>query len=324
MSRRKFFVAALVAVLSVLALGPSIARASHGPECPQPAVFTPADPLVLTPFSTVTSPIGIGHHAKFHKLIVSGNYPTGLPNAFFQVGESGAFAPYSPAFGFVEEIKLDVVEASTGGFKIGQTYSGTGVPGEVAKISADGTTVTRPWSLLPLETGLLRGGLFHDRYNVVDGDLIVVTTNGGVWRVNSAGVPTKIAQLTRLEGVTTVPDNAPKYGPFAGKIVAGAEPLDGVYTIDPATGEVDFCDLNIVPENIDVIREEDFYGVNFPIQILFAGKEQFQKHGLLVLQESPGATFEVRWNNHTDMIEVTPRGTVSQWEMGTFAQNLED
>ena len=48
--------------------------------------------------------------------------------------------------------------------------------------------------------------------------MLVVTTDGNAWRVSSAGVATRLASLgTHLEGLTTVPNNSAKYGPWAGR-----------------------------------------------------------------------------------------------------------
>ena len=87
----------------------------------------------------------------------------------------------------------------------------------------------------------MRGGVHVDRTGVFNGDLIAVTTVGNVWRINSDGEPTFLAhaqaptggpvgpEFASLEGVTTVPDIPEKYGPWAGKIVAGAEDLNGFF-----------------------------------------------------------------------------------------------
>ena len=66
-------------------------------------------------------------------------------------------------------------------------FTGTGQPGQIARISPDGSTIDNPWITLPGETGLMRGQLQFDRTGVFDGDLIVTTTAGHLWRVTSAG-----------------------------------------------------------------------------------------------------------------------------------------
>ena len=88
-----------------------------------------------------------------------------------------------------------------------------------------------------------------DRSFVFGGDLIVVTGNGepgaggNVWRVTAAGVAIKIATITdpvtgapvHLEGVITLP-NDPRYGPWAGTIIAGDENFNTDLTKWDGTG----------------------------------------------------------------------------------------
>ena len=66
-------------------------------------------------------------------------------------------------------------------------------------IGSAGSSINLALAILPVlafaphETQVvLRGGLFQDRYCAFGGDLIVVTDAGGVWRVTSAGVPTRL------------------------------------------------------------------------------------------------------------------------------------
>ena len=116
--------------------------------------------------------------------------------------------------------------SSSRGFTVGEFFTGTGQGGVIARISPDGLTVQNPWAILQAEEkeyGILRGGLFQDRYGVFGGNLIVAAQTGGVWCVDSGGNATKIADLGKpyVEGVTTVPNDPTKYGPWAGKIVVG-------------------------------------------------------------------------------------------------------
>jgi hypothetical protein len=169
---------------------------------------------------------------------MSVNYPTGQPSNFELVAADGGRTPFSAISGLTDELKLATVRSGPcqGGFATGELFTGNGRPGEVVRVSPDGSTSQDPWATLA-DSGLLRGGLFQDRYCVAGGDLIVVTTAGGVWRIKSDGTPSKLAGLnTHLEGVTTVPDDPARYGPWAGKILTGAENQGLFYTVDPATG----------------------------------------------------------------------------------------
>lgn len=288
------------------------------------ASAAPPTPVVLTPITTVfNNPIGIDYHQPSGKVVVSVNYFSGLPYNFELIAFDGTHSQFSAVSGLSDEVKIASVRASScqGGFLPGELFTGTGASGVIARISPTGATIQNPWVTLPGEFGLMRGSLFQDRYCAANGDLVVVTTAGNVWRVTSAGVPTFLVALaTHLEGVTTVPNNPAKYGPWAGKILAGAENQGRIYAIDPVTGIASFYTLGINPEDFDIVpANENFFGVNYPIAIQGASASQWaDKVGdMIVTQEFPGTIFDVRWNGTT--FEVTPLATVSQWEHVTFA-----
>jgi PKD repeat protein len=197
--------------------------------------------LTLTPISTGTAAaIGVDYHEPTNRVLLSVNFSTGLPHNFDLVAPDGTRTQFSSVSGLSNEVYITSVRTSPceGGFAIGETFTGTGRAGEIARISADGSSAIIPWVTLPGEPGLLRGGLFQDRYCAFGGDLIVVTDVGGVWRVTSAGVPTRLVAAGGgtvagfLEGVTTVPNDPARYGPWAGKILAGNENNGCVYSID--------------------------------------------------------------------------------------------
>src|SRR5262245_25212729 len=148
-------------------------------------------------------------------------------------------------------------------------FTGTGQPGQIARISPDGSTIDNPWITLPGDGGLMRGQLQFDRTGIFGGDLIVTTTAGHLWRGNAAREPTFITNLVGpdLEGLTVVPDDPLKYGPWSGKILVGDENIDAVYAIDTA-GNVETFHLGVRPENIMVVPAgENFFGVDY-----FGGK----------------------------------------------------
>ena len=172
------------------------------------------------------------------------------------------------------EIKLTTVKLSTNGWTVGDMYFGTGQPGTIGKISADGSTVLTNWATLTNassqigETNFLGGSLYIDQTGVFGGDMIVVTggssnspeDGGTVWRVTSATNATRIAQIDnptgsgrKLEGVLTLPNDVAKYGPWAGKMVIGGESSGLVYTVD-TNGVVTPYNLGLaVPEDVRLI-----------------------------------------------------------------------
>jgi uncharacterized repeat protein (TIGR01451 family) len=290
--------------------------------------------LTLTPITTpFNTPIGIDYHEPTNNVVISANYPSGVPYNFELVDRDGNREPFSDVGGFTDEVKIGTIRSGpfAGGFAPGELFTGTGVPGVIARISADGTTVQDPWVTLPGETGLLRGSFFQDRYGTFvndhdfdfvadEGDLIAVTTVGNVWRVSSNGTPTLLASLgTHLEGVTTVPNDS-RYGPWAGTILAGAEGQGRIYSIAP-DGTTAFFELGIIPEDIDIVPAgENFFGVNYGSgQILGAPASEFagmQGH-VLFTQEFPGLLWDAVWDGNQFKVGVV--STQPQWEHVTFA-----
>jgi RHS repeat-associated protein len=274
------------------------------------------------------SPIGIDYHPPTGKVIMSVNYNSGgQPFNFETVAADGTHSAFSNIRGLTDELKLATVRddnngggTSIGGFRVGEMFTGSGVPGVIVRVSPDGSTVQNPWVTLPGESGLMRGSLYVDRTGIYGGDLIVVTTSGGVWRVSSAGQPTKLAQIpTHLEGLSTIPDVPERYGPWAGKILVGAENERRFYAVD-AQGHTDSYDIGISPEDIDIIpARENFFGVAFGNGALMgapASTFSGMVGDLLVTQEF-GTLFRVHWNGTE--FEKTALASVAQWEHVTFA-----
>lgn len=291
-----------------------------------------APPIKLTAIATgLNKPVGIDYHEPTGKVIVSVNYSSGIPHNFELVDQSGAHPPFSTASGFSEEVKIASVWSSPhqGGFTVGEFFTGTGHGGVIARISADGLTVENPWVSLPKEYGIFRGGLFQDRYGVFEGDLIAVTNTGGVWRVKSDKTPTKIVDLGKLhvEGVTTVPNDPTKYGPWAGKIVVGwgnvfiaIKDKDNVEEFD--LGITNIEDIKIIPAGAHFFGVEPVPKIDNSGTIWGASPAQFagMEGDFLVSQEySPPGLWHVRWDNASGSFQTEMVATNdSSWEQITF------
>ena len=221
------------------------------------------------PFTAITtafnSPIGIDFHEHTGTVVITVNYPSGNPLAFERVETDGSHVPFSPVSGLSNEVKIATARTGASGFAVGEMFVGNGVDGQIVRISPDGTSVQNPWVDFPgAANGLARGSLYVDRTGVWGHDLIVATTAGEVWRVDAAGTTTPIADVgVHLEGLMTVPDAPIRYGPLAGKIIAGAEGEGLMYTFDTA-GNIETYSLGVAIEDIDFIEPyENFFGVNY-------------------------------------------------------------
>jgi hypothetical protein len=245
-------------------------------------------------------PIGLAYQASSGKMILSANYPTGAPHALEVVDAQGVHAPFSTLANLTDEVKLASPRTAAGGFTVGEVFMGSGQPGVIVRVSADGQTIDNPWVALPGETGLIRGSLHFDTTGVFDNKLVVVTTTGGVWLVGSDRAATRLANLkVHLEGVVTIPSIASKYGPWAGKILIGAE-QEGLFWSVDAKGNTESYNLGLAPEDIEVIPEnENLYLIGFGDKKLYAATpENFigRTGDILACEEETGKLFHIMWN----------------------------
>lgn len=227
----------------------------------------PVPNITLIPISTpFNSPVGIDYHVPSNSVVMSVNYSSGSPINFELVHQNGNHNQFSSVSGLTEEVKIATVRLNNvGGFLPGELYVGNGNDGEIVRVEASGFPVHNPWVSLPgSNNGLMRGSIYIDDTGDFGGDLIAVTTNGEVWRITSAGVATMLADVNvHLEGLITVPNAPARYGPLAGKIIAGAEGQGLLYAFD-ASGAYTTYSLGVNVEDIDLIRQnENFFGVNF-------------------------------------------------------------
>lgn len=285
---------------------------------------------ISTPFN---NPIGIDHfEGTPDKVVISVNYASGLPRNFELVAADGTRTGFSTLSGFTDEVKIATArDDGVNSFTPGTMFTGNGIDGQIAKINPDGSFVN-PWVDLPgTGNGLMRGSLYVDRTGVFAGDLIVVTTSGEVWRINSAGTPTKLADVNvHLEGVATIP-NDPQFGGLAGKIITGAEGQGRVYAID-TSGNVQFWAIPFNIEDIDLIPEnENFFGVNFGTGRLLgvpAASFDSVEGQILLTQEfggGPTGLALLKWDTTANAPTVDFIGRLpgsfaqGQWEHVTFS-----
>ena len=285
------------------------------------------DLLALTvPFN---NPIGIDYHEPSDSVVVSANYSSGTPHNFETLSESGSSTVFSSASGFSNEVKIASVRSGgIGGFTVGDLFTGNGIDGQIVRITDNGSTVVNPWVDLPGQgNGLIRGSLIIDNAGQFDGDLIVATTGGEIWRVSSDGAPSLLADVDQhLEGVAVVPDNLTRYGELAGKVVAGAERQRQLIAVS-SDGEVTRYDVDVAIEDIEIVPgNANFFGVDFGAKkIVGARAEEFNAGDILFVQESGAGSKLFTAQIQGDQVLTTPlilsesSHQVAQWKHVTFA-----
>lgn len=295
----------------------------------------PPPTLTLVGISTAfNTPIGIDFHEPTKSLVLSVNYGTGgVPQNFERILLDGTHAAFSTYTGLTDEVKIATARSGNpGNIPVGTLFTGNGLDGEIVRISADGSTIENPWVSLPgTGNGLMRGSLYVDRTGIFNGDLIVATTTGEVWRVTPAGVPTPIVSLgVHLEGLIVVPNVPVRYGPLAGKIIAGAEEQGLLWAIDTA-GHAQSYMLGVTVEDIDLVTPgENFFGVNYGTSRLLGATAKNVEPmigDILLAQETVAAgtsgLFRLQWTGTALEAVAVPldpaSAAVGQWEHVTFA-----
>lgn len=288
-------------------------------------------PITLTAISTpFSSPIGIDFHEPTKSVVLSANYPSGLPSNIERIDKDGMHFAFSSLSGYTDEVKIATVRSGNmGGFTTGQLFIGNGIDSQLVRVSPDGSVVENPWLVLPGTNGLFRGSMYVDPTGIYGGDLIAVTTGGGVWRITSAAVATQIANLgVHLEGLIIVPNFPARYGKLAGKILAGAEDQGLLHIID-ANGLVESIDVGVKVEDIDLVMpNENFFGVNFGTSRLLGAAAADFEHivgDIILTQETHTATglYRLLWDGTSIVAQEIPLSPTSaipgQWEHVTFA-----
>ena len=178
-------------------------------------------------------------------------------------------------------------------------------------------------------TGGVRGIAF-DPYGVYGYDMLVTTDAGSVYRVNSGGTPTLLANLGYdTEGLDFTPQ---AFGPYAtGTLVVASEGSGRLTAIDSAgttadlgvsiPGAVEM--LSFVPLSLGISGSslEGFYAANYPTNVVHAGATEFTPYlgDAIVTAETTHRVYQVHWNPLTLSFDVTDLGAFpGQPEDGIF------
>ena len=263
-------------------------------------------------------------------LIVSANYQQAGVDDFVQLGLAGTntfITNWSGIQNLFDEIKLTTVKTTANGFTNGEMFFGTGTNGHIGRLSANGAVSNLAWAVVTTNSAgtnsLFRGSFYVDQTGIFGGDLIAVTggtdTQGGeVWRVSSSNA-TLVANITgdstfrHLEGVITLTNDVQKWGPWAGRILTGAESkIPPLIHAVATNGLVTSFALGIEPEDFDVISTNDLYCTAFvDHKILKVSRNLLTNYigDLLITQEGLppnqcSRLFIVRWNSSNSAFEM--------------------
>ena len=225
-----------------------------------------------------------------------------------------------------------------GGFAAGTVYAGGG--SDVYKYAATGGAPTLFASGL---VGDLRGLLF-DPGSSFGGNLLAATTAGNIYRIDSSGTPTLLANTGEdTEGMDIIPVGATGWGAYGGYLVTASEGSGAMRLISP-TGTIiatginipSFETINFIPEDIGLSGNplEGYYAANYPVNIQKADAAQFKNQNLgghLLGTSEDGSNarvWDVTYNSGTNSFSVAQySGNLpNQAEDGIFvtAQRIND
>ncbi len=257
----------------------------EGPDMPNPSTFV-----------TVNQPIGI---AATQDGLLYTQYCVAHPGepTIFKVTDTGTpsvFAPTFPSAAGCVEKYLDV-NPGLGPWanKVRYVYVTQG--SEVFEITPDGSTVTL-FATIP--SGVTtHTGITFDRVGTFNNDMILTDITGNVFRVDSAGAVTQVANVNAsIENPAVVPA---ALGPHGGEVWVAAESAGTVYSVS-ASGTVSVIASGISgAENVTVIPAAPtqlgssggaYFAADFPVRIIKFPASDFTGLGgnVLVGQESPG------------------------------------
>ena len=296
------------------------------------ATITISDPpeklFVPVTFFDTGPPIGIDYYSPSNWLVVS--FGDSSIFGFVRIDTNGFKTNWTSTAGLPQEVKIGIAPTSANGFTNGTVFFGNGT--QVGAISANGNTTNLTWATLTNSAGVngdfLHGSFYVDRSGSFGGKLIVVSggndgdQGGGVWSVSAAGVSSPIAIIpdTHLEGLITLTNDPAKWGPWAGKILAGAESAEppAIFSIS-TNGIVVTNHLDIQPEDIDlIVPNQNLYCLAVNTLVLLKLPSNLLTNfvgDLLITQEgAKDQTLALIPNNHP------PRLTVVHWDGTNFVK----
>jgi hypothetical protein len=223
--------------------------------------------------TNVPFPSGIDYHPPTQKLIVGVNLdPGGEPFNLASYGTDHVLTNWSNVHGVATELKILTMKSTAYGFTNGDILFNTTTNGQIAWLSADGTTSNLNWCILSnqfdIETDPVQGSLWLDQTGIWSNNLLAVTGwpvrqggTRGVWRVPSPTNPIQIQRIEslHLEGLLTLSNNA-TYGPWSGKLITADEEQHLFYAMD-TNGIVTPFDLGIAADKLMIIPTNDLYCV---------------------------------------------------------------
>jgi PEP-CTERM motif len=257
--------------------------------------------VVFSPFVTSTggSPIGFAYAGdKF----VGSNY---FDNQLYQTNLTGggvaAFGSALPiASGSIGEVYVSS-SLGLGGFGSRDVFAGSQALGTVYKFNNDGT------GQVVFTSGLVGGirSIAFDPYGLYGNNMIVATSSGYIYSVDSAGSATLLANTGEdTEGLSFTPQ---LFGLVAsGTLVVASEGSGNLRAITPGgaisivvnVGSAEM--VSFVPLNLGISGNplEGFYAANYTVDVIKAPASDFSAYlgDMIVTGETTHQVWDIHWD----------------------------
>lgn len=273
-------------------------------------VASAAFAITPAPF-TANNPIGgkpVGWTFAGNKFVGS-NLGNGQGLLYSTDLNGGNIQPFGGAVNLAVNNTLEhyvTASAGLGGFPLGDIYVASG--NNVHHITNAG--VPDPAPFINGSLGGLNGevrGIMFDTVGTFQNRMIVTTQAGGVYSVDSTGLPTLIASTGEdTEGLDICPTNA-TWGPYNGWLFVASEGSGNIraikpnaYTMNLVTNVSTAEQLSFVPMNLGASGSplEGLYSANYDKNILKMGASQFtgMQGDLIVTGEITDAISRIQYN----------------------------
>ena len=275
--------------------------------------------VIFSPFVALTGGQPIGFAYAGDKFVGSNYFNNQLYQTDLTGGSVSAFGDVLPiASGSIGEVYVSS-SLGLGGFGSRDVFAGSQSLGTVYKFNNDGTGQS------VFVSGLAGGirSIAFDPYGLYGNEMIVATSAGNVYTVDSAGVATLLASTGEdTEGLSFAPQ---AFGSVpAGTLVVASEGSGSLRAIAPGGTMTTITTIgsaemvSFVPLNLGISGNplEGFYAANYALNVIKAPYTDFTSYlgDMIVTGETTHQVWDVSWNGSTFV----------STQIGTFSNQPED
>jgi hypothetical protein len=277
--------------------------------------------VAFTPFVTGTGGSPIGFAYAGNKFVGSNYFNNQLYQTDLTGGNVQAFGAAIPFTAGTGEIYVSS-SLGLGGFGLRDVFAGSQFEGNVYRFSNDGSTQSL------FASGLVGGvrGIAFDPFGGYGNNMLVTTSVGNVYTVNSTGASTLLANVGGdAEGLDFAPQ---QFGNISsGTLVVVSEGTGRLNAITSGGAMTDLGlqfnapeMLSFVPTNLGLSGNplEGFYAANYATNVIKAGVSQFSSllGDAVITEETSHQMYRISWNGTTSSFDKT-------W-IGAFPNQPED